>query len=481
MRRIARWLVHYSVLSLFAAAALSLLLAAQLHWLDVDLGAGTRDEPSAKPERSVIELWLRYPETDPLKTRTAELDPLVADLAELRGGQPPFLMSSDGRVRIFLFTKAPRLRRAELARRLSEALAADDPLPRNLLVAALLSPTLARAVWASQPGPVQDAMGDLAGALEQIPDAVGRAAHRLLHDPGLRRVVVHEAVRESRRREAALVDAVARVADKHRGRVAAAIEISGPPVRRVRQARRMRRRAAWTMGASLVVVAVVVLLALRRVGAVAAALGAGALSGLWTLGLTAWIGVSVTWPAVVVGPVLLGVSASFALHILAAGAGASGPLEAAERGLARAFLPVLLAGNVLVAGGLWLALREHQAARALGWPALWEQHAMRDLGLVGVMGTLCAIVVALVVVPGLARWLRPARASRPGTLAASLALAATLLAGGLAVSVPGEASAAQVRLLAVAFGVVVLLGLVRCLLWEKGSREGPTRALASGE
>ncbi len=465
MERVARWIVQHSVLTLFVAAAATLLLAARLPWLDVDLAAGDPAlDAKWQPRDAVVDRMVFVdvdrPSAGAPEPTVDRLLPMVEALRALDGvEQAPVSAVGSGRVTgIVVVGTVRRLARARLARRIHEALARREALCGDLLDDVLLSPTLARAVWASQPEPVQDAMGSLEEATRRVPDAIGRAAHRLLGSRRVRRVVLREAPRESRRREAALVDAVAAVVARHRDGAGAPVTVNGSPASRVRRARRLGRVAVGAVAGGAAVVMLVVLAASRSVACAAVAVGAALLSGLWALGLMGWMGVSLTGPMVVVGPMLLGVGGCLALRVMGAGA-AESPRAAAARGLARAGVPVLLGANALAAGCLWVALSGREGAA--------------ELGLVGALGALCATVAALTVVPGLLRWVRPARLTRVGALAGSLALAAAVVAGGLAVSSAGGVGTAQAWLLTVAFGVLVVLAVARCLLWEE---EIPTRS-----
>ncbi len=511
MRRIPQWVIRRAPLVLVLGAAVTAFFALQLPRLALDPSAESimlHGDPGRRLYERVQDLFgsdriiavavhrrdtiFRAPTLAALKTMSAALEALhgverVVSLATadnlaacsegLRPG-PLFtdvptapdaldalrrqalanhtfvgtLVSRDARTAgLIVFVDAPEVNGPVLAGRLRAARRAGGPLPRRLLDQLFCSPTFAQALWEAMAAEDRARLGSPAGAIEQAPELVGRLAARLLRDDrSLRRTVVREAPAASRRRLANLIDQVHRIARDHAAASGDEVYFVGNPVLKVQGARHQRRDLARLLPCTLLVVAVVLVLAFRSAAGVLIPLGAVLVSVVWTFGLMALLGVPLTFITLIIGPLLIAVGSSYAMHIVShyhQAAGAGGPSRRiALEALERCFLPVLLAGATTLVG--FLSVTTSRLA------------SIREFGLFSAFGILSAVVVALTLAPAVLRYLPPrgrAPQDAKGVRSRSAGPADRILRA------IGRLAATRGTAVAVGGGAALALALVGCL------------------
>jgi len=501
VRSISGWIVGHSMRLLLVAAAVSVFFAAQLPHLELDPsaeGLTVAGDPSrVYYERtkelfgsdSIIAVALHRPDTVfrsetllKIKRIAAELErldgverveslatsenfanskegvkpgPLYASVPTVRGELEELrrqalanhtfvgnLVSRDTRTAGFVvFINLRLVERAGLARALSRAIERGEPLGRRTLSDALLSPTLASALWNALPRELRRGFGarlSLRGASDASVEALGRVACRLLRERGrLRSAVLREAPRASRRRSAELVEKIQAVLDRHRDDPAEEIYQIGTLVMKVAASRYQRDDHARLLPYAVGVMAVVLAVAFRGAAGVVVPMLTVALAVLWTFGLMSLLGAPITVISVAIGPLLIAVGSSYSMHVVAhyydeLRRGVE-RRQAVERALRSCFLPVLLAGATTMVGFLSVVFS--------------RLPSIRGFGLFSAFGILASLLLSLVVAPaalGRIPVLRPRQGPKArrlidrflraiGTLVTHHSTAITWLGGAVAV------------------------------------------------
>ena len=317
------------------------------------------------------------------------------------------LVSGDARTAgLLVFVSARHVDRNALAAAIDALRAGDGPAPPTLVDDALTSPTFATVAWRQLPPPVRGSFGSLDASREPdaIPDVIARIVGRLLRDSGrLRRTVLREAPRASRRRLADLVDGAAAILREHDTDPDEDIYQVGTPVMKVRGARLQRQDLTRLLPCAVAVVAVVLLLAFRNVSGVLIPLGTVVVSVVWTFGLMTALGVPLTVITLIIGPLLIAVGNGYAMHLVAHFAQRAEMGESrrqrVEHALESCFLPVLLAGVTTIVGFLSVTLS--------------RLSSVREFGLFSAFGILSALVISLTLAPAVLRYLPARRPRRP--------------------------------------------------------------------
>ncbi|MCP5039440.1 MAG: MMPL family transporter, partial [bacterium] len=171
--------------------------------------------------------------------------------------------------------------------------------------------------------------------------------------------------------------------------------LTGSPHIKATTSRLLFRGLLRILPLSFVIMGVLGALAFRSVRGVLAPMATVLLTTIWTFGIVAWRGVSLNLVTTIVPPLLVTVCAAYALHVvsefyrsIAPGdedlAPEDGPMA---RALGHVALPVALTGLTTCAGLVALAVSPFGA--------------VREFGLISVLGVVFAVVISLTFVPAL--------------------------------------------------------------------------------
>ncbi len=192
--------------------------------------------------------------------------------------------------------------------------------------------------------------------------------------------------------QSGLDDTIVAIAQEERGN--AELSISGGPHLKVEISRALVRDFIWLLPPILLLLGLIPLLAFRSLLGVVVPLMTVVVSLLWTLGVLAWIDQPLNIVTSIVPALILTVGFAYAIHVVSAyydevrvhpPASSDARREVVRRSLDEVSVPVLVTGMTTAAGFMALTLSP------LG--------AIREFGLLSVLGVVCTMVVALTLAP----------------------------------------------------------------------------------
>jgi predicted RND superfamily exporter protein len=173
------------------------------------------------------------------------------------------------------------------------------------------------------------------------------------------------------------------------------VRLTGAPHIKATTSRLLFEGLGRILPISFVIMGVLGALAFRSIRGVLAPMATVVLTTIWTLGIVAWRGVSLNLVTSIVPPLLVTIAAAYALHVVSefyrtVGAGEAnfkgvdGPVA---RAIGHVALPVALTGLTTAAGLLALTMSPFQA--------------VREFGLIAVLGVVIAALISLTFVPAM--------------------------------------------------------------------------------
>jgi predicted RND superfamily exporter protein len=208
--------------------------------------------------------------------------------------------------------------------------------------------------------------------------------------------------------DSGLDDTIRSIAQEERGD--AELSVSGGPHLKVEISRTLVRDFIRIIPPILLLLALIPFLAFRSVIGVLVPLLTVVVSLVWTVGVLGWIEQPLNIVTSIVPPLILTVGFAYAIHVVSAyydeikeepPGSIAERREVVRKGLDEVSVPVIVTGMTTAAGFLALTLSP------LG--------AVREFGLLSVLGVLCTMVVSLTLAPSLLV-LAPSRSSRRAPL-----------------------------------------------------------------
>lgn len=216
---------------------------------------------------------------------------------------------------------------------------------------------------------------------------------------------------------------------------------TGTPIVKVALNRSLQADLVRTLPLVFVMTAAVLLLAFRSWAGVLVPMATITVALVWTLGFAAWLGWSLNLVTSIVPPLVATVGFAYAIHVVSGyrgvlrlRSGATSRRDAARAALQDVAVPVLITGVTTAAGFLSLATN--------------SMTAIRQFGVLAVVGVVCSVVASLTFAPAALALFGPTRPPRSRWLDGALLRLAdrfsafdlerrrfVLLAGGLALAV----------------------------------------------